>query len=427
MVMDMLEKSVAPELEESSQAQITSATIDALNREFQSSLREGGKRTEVAERTRALVIQGLRARNRSLRAEAVSDLTDDILRRVTGLGFLDLLLPPVRTDLSEIAVYSHGLIQVMKKDTVRWETINLKVASEEVFRVFGLLLGGQSKALNEATPAVLAKLPGTPENPGGGRITVLHPCIAPGDYPCVNLRLYGLKPVRPEWIVEKGMLSQEMMDYLAAAVQQEERGLICGETRTGKTTLLSALANLLPVPWRIIKIEDPAEIWIDRPTVQTIEARFAPPGSEVPSFTLADGVNLAMRLSPDYLIVGEVRDGFAAEAMMSALQSGHAGCCTLHARSPRHAFERIANLMGIAKQIPAHDAYIATSESIDFIVQIRILKEVRRVTCIARVEKELRNGRPWYTPVFRFDENSPVDAPRWERVSEGNPSVTDAW
>ena len=53
--------------------------------------------------------------------------------------------------------------------------------------------------------------------------------------------------------------------------------------------------------------------------MQTIEARFAPPGSEVPSFTLADGVNLALRMSPDYLIVGEVRHGFAAEAMMSAL------------------------------------------------------------------------------------------------------------
>ncbi len=41
---------------------------------------------------------------------------------------------------------------------------------------------------------------------------------------------------------------------------------------------------LLPAGWRILKIENPSEIWIDRPTVQTIEARFAPPGSEVPSF-----------------------------------------------------------------------------------------------------------------------------------------------
>jgi Flp pilus assembly CpaF family ATPase len=110
---------------------------------------------------------------------------------------------------------------------------------------------------------------------------------------------------------------------------------------------------------------------------------------------------------------GAVRDGFAAEAMMSALQSGHAGCCTLHARSPGRAFERIANLMGIARQVPARDATIATAESIDFIVQIRIIQEARRVTEIARVGKELRDGRPWCTPVSCFDESSPVEAPRW--------------
>lgn len=71
--------------------------------------------------------------------------------------------------------------------------------------------------------------------------------------------------------------------------------------------------------------------------------------------------------------------------------------------------------MGIAKQVPARGAYIATAESIGFIVQIRIIQEVRRVTEIARVEKELRDDRPWCTPVFLFDESFPVEAPRWER------------
>jgi hypothetical protein len=55
---------------------------------------------------------------------------------------------------------------------------------------------------------------------------------------------------------------------------------------------------------------------------------------------------------------------------------------------PTHAFERIA------KQVPAHDAAIATAESLDFIIQIRIIREVRWVTEIATVEKELRDGRP---------------------------------
>ncbi len=68
----------------------------------------------------------------------------------------------------------------------------------------------------------------------------------------------------------------------------------------------------------------------------------------------------------------------------------------------------VAHLMGIARQVAARDAYIAAAESIDFIVKIRILQEVRRVTAIARVEKELRNGRPlipaeshWFQEFFQ--------------------------
>ena len=68
------------------------------------------------------------------------------------------------------------------------------------------------------------------------------------------------------------MMSAEMMALLQTAMEQGFRILITGGTRTGKTTLLSALCNFLPSAWRIVKIEDPEEIWIDRPTVQTVEA-----------------------------------------------------------------------------------------------------------------------------------------------------------
>lgn len=66
-------------------------------------------------------------------------------------------------------------------------------------------------------------------------------------------------------------------------------------------------------------------------------------------------------MSPDTLIVGEVREGFTAEAMRSAMQSGHAGF-TLHARLPGRPFERIANRIEIAEQVPLRDASIATIE-----------------------------------------------------------------
>ena len=277
-----------------------------------------------------------------------------------------LLLPPARTDLTEITVYSSGLIQVMPKGSVRWETIPLKVEASEVWRILTLLLGSQSKAINEATPSVHGRLPATPHNPGGGRIKVLHPVIAPGDgYPSVNIRLYEQKPVHPEWLLERGLMSDEMMEFLGSAVRDGKRILITGGTRTGKTTLLSALCNYLPEGWRIVKIEDPAEIWIDRATVQTIESRPVPPGSEVPPYTLADGVDDAMRMSPDYLIVGEVRDGRAALAMFRALLTGHSGASTFHANSPREAFRRLATIMGADENVRPHEAAQVIADSLD--------------------------------------------------------------
>jgi pilus assembly protein CpaF len=203
-------------------------------------------------------------------------------------------------------------------------------------------------------------------------------------------------------------------------MQAGERILICGATRTGKTTLLSALCNYLPAGWRIVKIEDPEEIWIDRRTVQTIEARQKVVGSEVPAYTLADGVDDAMRMSPDYLIVGEVRDGYAAMALLRAMMTGHAGACTLHADSPLEALQRLATLLGSEKGVSPHDAERMIASSVDLLVQINILDEVRRVTSIARLDKERSKGEEaQIVPLWQYDEESSTpDMPRWRRVVE---------
>ena len=136
------------------------------------------------------------------------------------------------------------------------------------------------------------------------------------------------------------------MDLLQQAMEQGYRILITGGTRTGKTTLLSALCNFLPPAWRIVKIEDPEEIWIDRPTVQTIEARPAAIGTEIQPYTLANGVDDAMRMSPDYLILGEVRDGQAGLSLFRAMMTGHSGASTFHADSPREAVRRLTTVLG---------------------------------------------------------------------------------
>ena len=288
-------------------------------------------RQRIQERINALVGLAFRRNNAYSSYQTDSALAAELGRRLMGLGFLDLLLPPARTDLSEICIYSSGLVQVMKKNNVRWETLpDLKPDPGEINRVLDRLLGPQNKSLNEANPSINAKLPATPHNPGGGRVKALHPVIVPpGRNPSINIRLFEQKPVLPEWILERGMMSAEMMDLLQTAMEQGYRILITGGTRTGKTTLLSALCNFLPSAWRIVKIEDPEEIWIDRPTVQTIEARPAAIGTEIQSYTLANGVDDALRMSPDYLILGEVRDGQAGLSLFRAMMTGHSGACYL--------------------------------------------------------------------------------------------------
>ncbi len=425
MVMDLLDPLTAPGgIDDIQRQAVLDEVIDTVNREFPGSVLRSpneGEREQVNDRIRSQVAITFRAHGIPPSSSEQARLAEEIARRVMGLGFLDLLLPPARTDLSEIAIYSSGLIQVMKKGSIRWEDAAMNVEASEVWRVLNLLLGPQSRSVNEATPSVNAKLPATRHNPGGGRVKVLHPAIAPGNgYPSVNIRLFEQKPVLPEWLLERNVMSSEMMEFLREAMQSGKRILICGATRTGKTTLLSALCNFLPPAWRIVKIEDPEEIWIDRKTVQTVEARPKVPGSEVQAYTLADGVDDAMRMSPDYLIVGEVRDGRAAMALLRALMTGHAGACTLHADSPREAFERLTTLMGSDMGISPRDAARMISASVDILVQIGIVNEERRLTSIASVDKKLHGGEAWFIPIWRSEESSVGGCVGWVLLEEGS-------
>ncbi len=401
---------------------LVNEVIDQINQEFAPTVLQSPgdvERRQIRERVEALVSAAFRKRNLRPGLQYEAQIAEDLTRRIVGLGFLDLLLPPARTDLSEIGIYSSGLIQVMKKGSVRWETVDLHPEAGEIWRVLDRLLGPQNKTLNETNPSINAKLPATPHNPGGGRIKALHPVVVPpGRNPCINIRLYEQKPVKPEWLLERGVMNAEMMDLLRQAMEDGRRILIAGGTRTGKTTLLSALCNFLPGSWRIVKIEDPEEIWIDRQTVQTVEARPQAVGTEVRPYTLADGVDDAMRMSPDYLIIGEVRDGTAAMSLFRALMTGHSGACTFHADSPREAARRLATVMGADAGVRAHEANQMIADAVDLLVQIGIRHEVRRVVQIANVSKELKGGDVWFEPVYRYNEQSPVGSPVWERLGE---------
>jgi pilus assembly protein CpaF len=174
----------------------------------------------------------------------------------------------------------------------------------------------------------------------------------------------------------------------------------------------------LPGGWRIVKNEDPEEIWVDRPTVQTVEARPQAVGTDVKPYTLADGVDDAMRMSPDYLVIGEVRDGMAAMSLFRALMTGHSGACTFHADSPREAARRLATVMGADAGVRIHEANQMIADAVDLLVQIGIRHEVRRVVAISNVSKDLKNGDVFFEPIFRYLEESLSTEPSWNKLGE---------
>ena len=218
----------APQITAEQKREISMEVIDAVNREFPASLLQDpgpAGTARVNERILVLVGQALERRQLASRAEVSGELARELSRRLLGLGFLDLLLPPVRTDLSEITLYSSGLVQVMKKGSVRWETVALDPIPEEIGRVLDRLLGPQNRSLNETNPSVNARLPRTADNPGGGRVKALHPVIAPpGRNPSINIRLFEQKPVDPEWLLARQLMSPEMMADLALAMQKGAAG-----------------------------------------------------------------------------------------------------------------------------------------------------------------------------------------------------------
>ena len=422
-ILGMYDTSIgANNLDEATRSEVFNEVIDLINHEFPTTILQSPSdddRQRVRERVDAAIAVALRKRNCRPGSGQEAAMAEELTRRILGLGFLDLLLPPARTDLSEVTIYSSGLLQIMRKGMVRWESIDLHPEPGEIWRVLDRLIGPQNKTLNETNPSINAKLPATLHNPGGGRIKALHPVIAPpGRNPSINIRLYEQKPVLPEWLLERGMMSSEMMDTLRQAMERGSRILISGGTRTGKTTLLSALCNFLPQAWRIVKIEDPEEIWVDRPTVQTVEARPQAIGTDVRPYTLADGVDDAMRMSPDYLVIGEVRDGLAAMSLFRALMTGHSGACTFHADSPREAARRLATVMGADAGVRPHEANQMICDAVDLLVQIGIRHEVRRVTAISKVVKDLKNGDVVFEPIYRYIEESSAAESRWEKAGE---------
>ncbi|WP_258086856.1 P-type conjugative transfer ATPase TrbB [Xenorhabdus bovienii] len=210
----------------------------------------------------------------------------------------------------------------------------------------------------------------------GSRFEALIPPVVAS--PTFTIRKKAVKIFTLSDYVEARIMSEGQCEAIEAAVRHRRNVLVVGGTGTGKTTLTNAIIDFMAKACpqdRLAILEDTGELQCNAANVVTMRS--------VEHVDMTRLLKATMRLRPDRILVGEVRDG-AALALLKAWNTGHpGGVATNHANSALGGLIRLEQLVAEATQSPMQ-ALIA--EAIDLIVSIEKTGGGRRVKEIVKVE-----------------------------------------
>nr|NCW97046.1 CpaF family protein [Actinomycetota bacterium] len=306
------------------------------------------------------------------RANLVQEVVDEVL----GIGPIQQLLR--NPSVTEIMVNQFD--KIYYEEEGRLHRSNLAYSSEEhLRRTIERIVANVGRRIDESSPLVDARLP------DGSRVNAVVPPISI-DGATLTIRKFAAEPFSTSDLIDFGTLTDESTEFLNACVQARLNILISGGTGSGKTTTLSVLSSLIPEDERIITVEDAAELRLNQPHVIRLESR--PVNIEGEGLvSVRDLVRNALRMRPDRIVVGEVRDGAALD-MLQAMNTGHDGSLTtLHANSPKDALIRLENLVLMAGiDIPLRAIREQIVEAIDLIIhQARMRDGSRRIVNISEI------------------------------------------
>ena len=270
----------------------------------------------------------------------------------------------------EVMVNPDGKIWVDRIGEGRAFTGHL-LAPHDADRILRLLADHVGEVVTKDRPRISATLPETGERFQGAFMPlVANPAFAIRKRPEVVFTL--------DEYVRDGAMTPGMAAALREAAAARRNLLIAGGTGSGKTTLANAiLAEPAFARNRVVLIEDTAELQCsaeDRLEMLTKRTD--------PAVTMTDLVRDTLRLRPDRIIIGEVRDGSALD-LLKAWNTGHpGGLATIHANSAAEALSRLEDLIGeVTQRVP----YRAIAQAIDLVVFIERTSSGRQVRSVTRV------------------------------------------
>jgi pilus assembly protein CpaF len=332
--------------------------------------------TELAAQVRLTLQQVIDSEQTPLsladRTRIAQDISDDIL----GHGPLEPYLRDV--DVTEIMV--NGPYDIYIERDGRLFPADARFSDDaHLRRTIDKIVARVGRRIDESSPMVDARLP------DGSRINAVVSPIAL-DGALLTIRKFAADPFTDQDLISFGTMSHEVREFLHACVRGRRNIVISGGTGSGKTTTLNVLSSFLPDDERIITIEDAAELQLHQDHVLRLESR--PANIEGRGAVhIRELVRNALRMRPDRIIVGEVRDGAALD-MLQAMNTGHDGSLTtIHANSPRDSLSRLETMVLMAGvDLPVRAIREQVAGAVDLIIQQTRLKDgTRRIVQITEV------------------------------------------
>jgi type IV secretion system protein VirB11 len=219
-----------------------------------------------------------------------------------------------------------------------------------------LLAGAHDLICDSEHPTLNAKLPSL----RGGRFQGVIPPVVTA--PTFSIRFPPQNPMTLSDLRATGTISANQETGLRHRVRNHNNIIIAGSTGSGKTTIATAILQEI-TDERILVLEDNPELFTASPNVVHYLTQ--------EGFTLRDGVQVSLRMNPDRIIVGEMRDGHTALDLTKAWMTGHkGGISTIHANSATQVQTRLHTLLQEAVITPSWDLIESATEVVVFVEKV---------------------------------------------------------
>jgi pilus assembly protein CpaF len=319
----------------------------------------------------------------------------ELVATLTGFGALQPFFDD--PEIEEIWINAPDAVFIARDGIP--ELTGVTLGDSEVRDLVERMLQSSGRRVDLSSPFVDASLP------DGSRLHVVIPDVTRKHW-AVNVRKFSQRIRDLQRLVALGSLTQESAEFLRMCVLAGQNILVSGATQSGKTTMLNALLAATRPTERVITVEETFELAVG--TRDTIGMQCRQPSLEgTGEITLRRLIKEALRMRPDRLVVGEVREAESLDLLI-ALNSGLPGMSSIHANSARDALTKLSTLPLLAgRNIDSSFVVPTVAGCIDIVVHCELGRGgKRRVVEIVAPSGQVNAGVIEASPIFALSGGS---------------------